>query len=433
MRKASTVLLCLAFLPSLAPASGLNLNGLGSRALAMGGAFVGLADDISALYWNPAGLSRFRTRTLGLYGADIIPRRTYSLEIPSEYGPVFLEAASRTRHYFSGLAAAFQPLGEHIVAGFGVYAPSVQGASWDGKDFAPSAHPFRRSYELMSRVAMVTFAPGLAYTIGDVFSVGAAWNINYAVFDLKRWAGAVDTPAGSLDLGQFETSLSGWGVGATFGVLVEPGDRISVGAALRTASRVVFKGRTSIARLPALGLPGSSESGMTILWPLWLGAGLAVKPLPGLTVTGDLQWTKWSVMDKIALEYSDLLWKSFSSREADALLPLRWQSTLQVRFGLEVRLTPLLVLRAGYYKDPSPGPDRTMNILLPIHDSDGLSFGLGARFGGLDIDLGFECLLGEERNILYSDAVTDPEYADAQPGTYGLKVFVPNISASYRF
>jgi hypothetical protein len=32
--------------------------GVGSRAIGMGGAFVGVANDVSALYWNPAGISR---------------------------------------------------------------------------------------------------------------------------------------------------------------------------------------------------------------------------------------------------------------------------------------------------------------------------------------------------------------------------------------
>ncbi|HOH08005.1 MAG TPA: UPF0164 family protein, partial [bacterium] len=32
--------------------------GVGARATGMGGAFVGTADDASALYWNPAGIAR---------------------------------------------------------------------------------------------------------------------------------------------------------------------------------------------------------------------------------------------------------------------------------------------------------------------------------------------------------------------------------------
>lgn len=37
-------------------------NGIGARPLAMGGAFTGLSDDESALYYNPAGISGLRTK-----------------------------------------------------------------------------------------------------------------------------------------------------------------------------------------------------------------------------------------------------------------------------------------------------------------------------------------------------------------------------------
>ncbi len=37
-------------------------NGIGARPLAMGGAFTGLSDDESALYYNPAGVSGIRTK-----------------------------------------------------------------------------------------------------------------------------------------------------------------------------------------------------------------------------------------------------------------------------------------------------------------------------------------------------------------------------------
>src|SRR5436309_2303736 len=43
--------------PGTAAGDSLSL-GMGPRAAAMGEAFTGLADDASAIYWNPAGMSR---------------------------------------------------------------------------------------------------------------------------------------------------------------------------------------------------------------------------------------------------------------------------------------------------------------------------------------------------------------------------------------
>lgn len=44
--------------------------GVGARAVAMGGAFVAVADDISSLYWNPAGLGRARRGEANFVHAD---------------------------------------------------------------------------------------------------------------------------------------------------------------------------------------------------------------------------------------------------------------------------------------------------------------------------------------------------------------------------
>jgi hypothetical protein len=44
---------------------------LGSRPLAMGGAFSGLADDVNSVFWNPAGLAQLKNRSFtGTYNTD---------------------------------------------------------------------------------------------------------------------------------------------------------------------------------------------------------------------------------------------------------------------------------------------------------------------------------------------------------------------------
>jgi len=51
--------------------------GAGARALGMGNAFVGMADDVSAVYYNPAGISRVKGIEIGASYAQYYPGLTY--------------------------------------------------------------------------------------------------------------------------------------------------------------------------------------------------------------------------------------------------------------------------------------------------------------------------------------------------------------------
>ena len=48
--------------------------GIGARAIGMGGAFVAIADDASAAYWNPAGLGILTKRELTMMGVGSLPK-----------------------------------------------------------------------------------------------------------------------------------------------------------------------------------------------------------------------------------------------------------------------------------------------------------------------------------------------------------------------
>ncbi len=76
MKRTATLVLCaaLALIPVAASANFVETE-VGARAMGMGGAFVAVADDVTALHWNPAGLSSLeQTQVFGMrtsvYGVD---------------------------------------------------------------------------------------------------------------------------------------------------------------------------------------------------------------------------------------------------------------------------------------------------------------------------------------------------------------------------
>ncbi len=433
MKRALSHVVLWVTLCSLVLANGFNLNSLGSRALAMGGAFVGLADDYSAIFWNPAGIAQFKTKYFGFFGTDIIPHGTYRLTVPQLADPNLINAKTITKNYLGGLAAYYHPINERLVAGVGIYTPSGSGAAWNGKYLLSISN--NKAYEWSSKIGAITISPALAYRVNDLFSVGATLNINYAGFSLKNPAGTIQIASApnSLDLGQYEESLSGWGYGATIGVLVKASPRVSLGATLRTASSVRLNGDAKIAMLAFLGLPGSSALKRRITWPLWLSFGTAIRPIERLIVTADIQFTQWSKIDVLEVDFAEPSWQALIGQSAYGARKLSWSDATQFRLGAEYRLRPALAVRAGYYYDPSPAPDRTMNILLPNYNFNVLTAGVGYSLDTLELEFGLEYLLGTKRDVALFKVLNDPAWASAMPGTYGMKMIVPTISISYKF
>ena len=67
--------------------------GVGARALAMGGAFTAIADDATALYWNPAGIGRCKRAEVTFNHSD------WLLDVYHEYIGAILPVG---RHCFGG-------------------------------------------------------------------------------------------------------------------------------------------------------------------------------------------------------------------------------------------------------------------------------------------------------------------------------------------
>jgi long-chain fatty acid transport protein len=406
-------------------ANGLNLNGFGATAAAMGGAFVGKADDFTAVFWNPAGLALLKSTTFGVDGDLLAPTAQYTLGTYSQ--------STLSKVYPAGLIGFFQPIGSRIVVGVGAYTLSGIGADWNNTGLeAALISPYPTSaftpavgnYIWKSLIGSITIAPAIAVKVTDQILLGATFNINYGFFKTDQWGEyqAIAEPPMLLNFGQAALNVNGWGFGATFGLLVKPTDWVSFGLTYRLSSKIKMSGTSSLENLPLLSsaLPDTSPAKLNATSPGWLAGGLAVKPLTNLTVTFDLQWTNWSKLDYLKIALTDPTWNSYGVSENT--LTLLWANKLQIRCGLEYRMGQF-ALRAGYYYDPAPAPDETMNILVPSFTYNTITAGLGYKSGRLHLDLSFQYLMGQNRMIAPAE--------DNMPGEYQMHILVPEISLGY--
>ncbi len=414
-------------LPSFAPANGFNLNGLGSRAQGMGGAFVSIANDFSAVFWNPAGAAGFRQATFGFYASDLMPRTTYRF-IPEAFPDALVDAKTKISHYLSFLAGYYKPLSSKIVVGVGIGTPAAQGTMWNGADLANISDGV--TYDWSSRVYVFSLSPMVAVKLSEAIFVGAAVNVDHGTFTLKMPAGTSqgvpafeEVGAPLADLGQYEENMNGWGFGATFGVLVKPVDKLSIGLTVRTPKTITFEGAASMSNMTTFGLPGSSDLRRKITWPLGIAGGVSFRPVERLLLSADVHWTQWSKLDQITTTFLDSVWAELALVDGRDVRVLDWKDATQIRFGAEYLLNPSTALRAGYYHDPAPGRDSTFDILLPNFTNNVFSVGIGKTLGGLQLDFGLEYVAGERQLEL-------PFFSTF---VFTSHAVVPSVSASYKF
>ncbi len=402
-------------------ANGLNLNGMGTKAISMGGAFIAVADDYSAVFWNPAGLTQMDEASLSVFSSFIIPTGTYA------YAPAGIDMETESKIFPAPALTYYKPLSDKLIFGLTVYATSGAGAYWDGAPLVPFNTGFpanTKVYTWASKVGGITFSPVVAYKVSDKFSLGVTLNVTYGMLDMERQANGF----------QYTESAHGIGFGATFGALFKPSDKFSIGFTFKTPQKLELKGDIELdglsAAIPFPGLNDSVEMTREITWPMWAGVGVAFRPTDKLTIALDVQYTKWSELGELPATTDDAMWSAalpFVGTLIDGTTyELMWEDATQIRVGFDYKLSDTFSLRAGYYSDPAPSPETTLNIMLPSISYNVFTIGFGYHTEKLTLDAGFEYLSGADREA-------DMSHGKAMPGTHGMSMMVPTISLTYKF
>lgn len=385
------LLVFLAALPAYP--SGFQINSQGARAQGMGLAFTAVADDPSAIFFNPAGLG-WQKHFEAQIGASFLSKVKGDFRGANPYpGPDTSEKEHKTTFVLPTLYAV-APLTSEINFGLGIFAPYGLGFRWD------NAEVFQSSGDARTPVTSASFSgrfiaqnaviqstdinPVLSFQATPAFALAVGADYRLSKIMLERNQAFVNpftfsvVDVAHVKLNSELTDNHGWGWNA--GVLFRPIPQFSLGAAYRSKIKIDFDGKAKfdqrftgnpvIDATVAASLPAGNHPFKTsIEFPATVNLGAAVTMPAALTVSLEADWTQWSKFKSLDVFFTDLTGR-------DLHRPTNWENSWAYRVGLEKKFANVAV-RAGYYRDNTPQPVEDAGPVLADAKRDAFALGLG--------------------------------------------------------
>jgi len=396
-----------------ASANGFLAPAVGAKASGLAGAFIGLADDYSAAFWNPAGITQIEGTEITVLGQDAVT-------MGSRDGFIGFDGALRTHIPVMAEIAATTEAGQRLLPGVFFY-PNVSlgalfdkigitaytltdyGTLWPGSSVyddiidayatAPNDPAgYRRvmgdAPDSESRLTAYAITPVVAKEIVPGLSFGLAGHAVYTSFSSKMGAWTEQSWQDSSRIYpiQMEDDATGWGMCATAGLLYKATKALSVGAVLRTPMTVAMSGEIEISSdVPEYDYPTQDQE-YDLTFPMWAGLGIAYRDVlvDGLTMTADATWTQWSEFPGITRTTDGDLPDDLQSADPE------WDDTIEVGVGLDYRMSRSVSLRLGYRNVPTPCDAEHYTVLLPQTAKDVIGAGVTYRGDSWHVDLSME-------------------------------------------
>ncbi|MGH7409800.1 MAG: OmpP1/FadL family transporter, partial [Candidatus Methylomirabilis sp.] len=386
---AVTVLAC----PSIAQAGANRILSQSASAAGQSAAFTAQADDPSAVYYNPAGMTQLRgvqvyMGTLLIGGSSSFRNSAGQTAKSSFDGSVASPPPSNFYITANLKDLGFTKLGD-LTAGLAVLAPFGTLIRW------PENGPFNGA-RTFAALELFDIKPTLAYKLNDQLSVGVGADI-YTFFNfwgegqLER-----DSVGPPLAPPGVRAELNGRDTTAGFNVsLMYTPFRNADGKPLANLG-FVYRSQATFHNKGQFLVNGAvvADASQTIVLPQIYTGGIALWPVRDQ----DHEW-------KVEMDIDYTGWKSVRSldyRLSNGMTlpaPQNWRNTYTVMIGTEYKwLKPQrlpeweLALRAGYWNSQTPIPDSSFNPEIPDSDNNSFSIGLGFLCKGRGQFLGLiEC------------------------------------------
>lgn len=341
-------------------AVGFRLPNQDPEGIARGNAFVATADNPSAIYYNPAGITQLKGQNLRV--------GIYLLSAGTEYeSPTGAEAKTDT---------TFQPVPQlyytssitntPLTLGIGIYAPYGLGIDY-GKN-----PPFRTLVQ-KGTLMYVTANPVIAWEIFPGLSFAAGPTFNYSKAEFKQGI----SPFSTTD--QFKFKGDGADYGFNAGLLWQPHEKWSFGLKYFSATEVDYDGKSEFKPYAP-----ETDTHAAIKFPQSITAGISFRPTKNWNFEFNVDWADWDTLDTIVLKGT-----SSALTLGSVTNTLNYRSSFMYEFGVTRKFCTNWFVSAGYFFSESSSPSRHFTPLVPDSDLHLVSVGVARKGERWDWAVGY--------------------------------------------
>ena len=345
-----------------------------ARGTALGQADVGRADDPSALFYNPAGITQLPGLQVMAGGAAIL----LSTEINN---PHFGSQTTNADWGFPPHFYVTYQCNERLYFGLGVFTPFGLSVEFPRNWFGAF-----NNYD--AEVTSVTINPNVAFKITDQLSVAAGFEAMEFGLILRQLINPVAPfplpPALAPSLGLDGNS---WGYGYNLAAHYKPCELFALGISYR--SQVKQSASLSTDLDTAGDRPvAHTDAATSVTLPDSIAFGLALYPTKYLSWEVGGVWTQWSKFNAITFDFAQPI-LGFPSVTGTK----DWHDTWRFQTGVEYKVLPCLDLRAGYIYDEEAINSQYRRLFATVQQPPllflGSRFPLGQMVAGSLIHLRF--------------------------------------------
>lgn len=353
-----TILSMLAINTSMAFCHGWGAYDQGAKARSMAGAYTGLADDPSAIFYNPAGITQLDGNQLS--AGFLIPIIRGHFESDGTSGIPGTSQGDETHikdqlFIIPNLYFTYR-INDKLSLGIGEYTTFGLGFEWpdsfEGR-FGPGG--------INGEIQTMTLNPVAAYKVMDSLSLSFGARLQRAKINLKNNIFI----ASGVDEVRSEIAGDNIGIGWNAGLLYKINEELSMGLSYRSAMKHSFCD-LDVGFSPQIEMLGSfpigilnTKADLDVTLPQFASFGFAWSKGP-FTMTFDGYWWDWSEIDRLAFKLHDPV-----AGQKSLEIPMNWENTWSWAIGGEYIINALdrdISLRAGIMYDKCPTPDETVGL-----------------------------------------------------------------------